>query len=111
MAQPTNPPPEPLTRNDKLLDFAIGFVGWWIVNMGAWLWLTHGTLRDAGPDAGICNGILLPANVVALFILAVTRRYIALGVLATYAVNFLIAVIVGVSLNGTCWIPFLIRLN
>ena len=81
----------PLSRNEKIRDFLIGFFGWWIVNVLLWV---ISPVDPSGQLPGeIFNFIVLPINIIVLIFLAFRRRWVALGVLATYAVNFIIALL------------------
>ncbi len=99
-------PRQPLSRNEKIRDFSIGFIGWWVVNVLIWALMSL-----IGPDSqGIIfmtiNLFVFPINVLVLIFLAFRRRWAALGILATYAVNFVIALIIGLDVNAFCWVPF-----
>ncbi len=101
-----------LTRNQKVRDFLIGFVGWYVVNGAIWLVLTSGGTLYGGPTGGyglFFNLFILPANLVALLIFTFIRRWVALGMLGSYAVNFMFAAIAGVMFNALCWIPFFVK--
>jgi len=98
------------TRAGKFIEFAIGFVGWFIVNGAIWAGIATG---DFGAQRSLFllfpNIFILPANLLALIILAFVRSSVALGLLTAYTVNFLLALIMGLLLYGVCWIPFYIR--
>ncbi len=96
----------PLSPAEKRRDFFIGFVGWWVVNGALWLGLTGGEGLGLGGFGILLNLLLFPANLLMLIVLAFIRRWIALGGLAAIAVNLLIALIMGVTLAGFCFIPF-----
>ena len=59
--------------------------------------------------AFISNIYILPANLIALIILAFVRRRVALGILVALAVNFVIAIILGLFINVICFIPFFVK--
>ncbi|OGO34260.1 MAG: hypothetical protein A2W35_12060 [Chloroflexi bacterium RBG_16_57_11] len=102
--KPATPAKRQLTRNEKLRDFAIGFIGWWVVNGLLWTIADKTAFRD---DFGsVVLFCAVPINIVSLIFLAFLRRWVALGVLATYVVNFAMALILGTITNGYCWIPF-----
>src|SRR5690349_10958 len=88
------------TRNEKVLDFVLGFAGWFLVNgllYGCSILLIQALPSDS-PDSlpALLLGILtLLANIGALIFFAFTRRWIALGILAAFAL-----VLVGVLLLG-----------
>jgi len=56
----------------------------------------------------LLNLVLFPANILVLIVLAVIRpvRTVALGILAALAVNLLIALAVGATQQGFCFVPF-----
>jgi hypothetical protein len=98
------------SREEKLRHLAIGFFGWYVINGMIWFILLGGS--SAGGDYGYFNGLFtFPANILVLIILAAIKstRQIALGILAALALNLLIALVLGVSTNGICFIPFYIR--
>ena len=92
------------SRNEKIRDFAIGFVGWYVVNGGLYL-----TVFTGNPGGGFYNLLLLPVNVIVLIIAAFRRQWFALGLLASFAVNLVLALLLGLTLNAFCWIPFFIK--
>ncbi len=97
------PPAEPIPKAVKWRDFAIGFVGWFLVN--GLLWFLASRLGRGGIGC-----LLFPANLGALIILGVIRRtrWMALGILSALALNFLIALVRNMAFNGLCFIPFFI---
>ena len=101
------PQPPPLTRNEKIFRFLVGFLGWYAVN--GLLWYLVGN-----PNEGE-NFILLlcsfPANVLALLVLSLAKRtrLIGFGVLAAVALNLLISLILGVLQNAFCFVPFYLK--
>ncbi|MEK7328452.1 MAG: hypothetical protein AAB217_24670 [Chloroflexota bacterium] len=107
---PPSSPKKELSRNQKIRDFLIGFIGWWVINGAIWAGIATG---DFGPQRSVFllfpNIFILPVNLLALIILAFVRRWVALGLLTAYAVNFLLALIMGLFFNGVCWIPFYIQ--
>jgi hypothetical protein len=88
------------TRQEKVLDFVIGFVGWFLVNgllYGCSLVILQG-MDSSMPDplpAVLLGLVPLLVNIGALIFFAFTRRWIALGMLAAFAL-----VLVGVLLLG-----------
>jgi hypothetical protein len=98
----------PKTRNEKIFGFAIGFAAWFAVNGGIWLLLLNGHDLNFGLNV-ILNILLLPANLVALLILAFSQRWVALGVLSAIAANLVIALVIGSTFNGVCAIPFFVK--
>ena len=106
-------------RRGKLMDFALGFIGWFVVNgilaivLG---WLIFSTNLFYGPEApptsqNLPSGlIVMPVitlvNIVVLLVLAFKRRMMALGILTAYAVNFAVTLVIGVGLASLCGGPF-----
>jgi len=101
------PPTAPqLDNRRKWLLFAVGFLGWYLVNGLIWLIL----LRASGSN-GFENLLICPANGILLVILGINRptRFVALGILVALAANFVISIIAGLVFNAQCFIPFFIR--
>jgi hypothetical protein len=126
----------PMTRNEKLRDFLIGLVGWYVVNGAIWLMLFRGrpiVAEYSGWAATIYALFITAGNLIAVLIIFARRRgWMALGILATYPFNLLLAMIFGLGflvketlasipfnflmptlyglgVNATFWIPFFIR--
>jgi hypothetical protein len=103
--QKESEPQKPLTRNEKIRDFLIGFAGWFVVNGPLWiLWAPDLTPR---PPYNIPRAIdmvctLLFFNIATLIFLAFARRWIALGVLTALAANFILTLVFGTSANNWC---------
>ena len=100
-----------LSRRSKITQFTIGFVGWFLVNVGlAFLWGGPSLAKYGqvyGPGPGVSIGLLLfPANILLFFILVRVWRWVALGMLSAIALNLLIALILGIAVAGWCFIPF-----
>ena len=96
----------------KRILFAVGFFGWYLINGGAWFLYSPNQNALGGQGYGIVlNLLLLPANAVLLLIFAIIRstRRVALGILAAVAFNFFISLLLGLSTNATCFIPFFIK--
>ena len=88
------------TRSEKVLDFVIGFVGWFLVNgllYGCSIWVLQSIDSSSSQSLPALLLGLLPLliNIGALIFFAFTRRWIALGMLAAFAL-----VLVGVLLLG-----------
>ena len=88
----------------KRIDAASGFVGWFLINGLVW------GSTDGG-EALIIPILCFSVNVITLFILAAIppTRWIALGILAAWAINFILSMIFGVIGNGSCLVPFFIE--
>ena len=88
------------TRNEKVLDFVLGFVGWFLVNgllYGCSIVILQAVDSSSSDSIlALLLGLLpLLINIGALIFFAFTRRWIALGILAAFAL-----VLVGVLLLG-----------
>ena len=104
-----NPQPDP---RKKWILFASGFFGWHVINTVFWLLITPG---PKSPNEFVYvylpNLLILPANIILLIVLAAIRptRWMALGILAALALNFLISLILGLNTNAVCFVPFLVK--
>ncbi len=96
------------TDNEKFLDIGIGFVAWFVVNGVVWLILLKG--GEVNADFNLFfNVFILPANLIALLILAIFRNRIALGMLIAIAANLVVALMLSLGYNGMCAIPFFVK--
>ncbi|MGH2522153.1 MAG: hypothetical protein ACRDH2_06585 [Anaerolineales bacterium] len=106
-----------LTRNEKIIDFVIGFVGWFVVNsvlggiVGVGLGLLGSlTANSADPTlqniVGVVslalNCIPLIINLGALVYFALTRYWIALGALAAFGLVLVAVICAAVFLGVAC---------
>lgn len=88
------------TRNEKVIDFVLGFVGWFLVNgllYGCSIMILQALDSSSSQSIPVLLLGLLPLliNIGALILFAFTRRWVALGILAAFAL-----VLVGVLLLG-----------
>jgi len=108
-----------LTRNEKIRDFLIGFVGWWIISGLVWLVVTNATFTF---PSRLWNELLalfellflllfFLAQLIALILLAFRRGWIALGMLSAIALNLTITLLVGMTQNAFCFAPFFVPLR
>ena len=88
------------TRREKMIDLAIGFVGWYVSS--SVLWLMTSPVSPLQILALLC----LPLHMVVLIVLGIKRRWMALGVLAAFAVNLAIATLLGMLFPAWCGVPF-----
>lgn len=93
----------------RYLQQIIGFVGWYIIN-GLYFYFTlgvNGESLSTGENYTIMC-ITGPANLLVLIVSALSKstRRLAFGILLAMAVNFAISVILGVSDNALCFVPF-----
>lgn len=105
-------PKTPLTRNEKFRDFSIGFFAWWLINGIAWLGLTSDAANSMGENALFLLICVLPifylSQLIAIIVLAFRRGWIALGSTSAIALNLIIATILRLTFNATCFVPFFI---
>jgi hypothetical protein len=96
------------TRNEKILDFVIGFVGWYLVN-GLFYGCTVTLLSQAsnGIDSNMSALILLALplliNIGALVGLGMWRRWIALGALAAFGAALALVLLIGILIYAVCF--------
>ena len=94
------------TRNQKILDFVIGFVGWCLINGLMYACsFTFLTYIDTQQDSIAIALLIVPliVNVVALILLGMTRRWIALGALAAFALLLLGTLVIGLLVYAICY--------
>jgi hypothetical protein len=94
-----------LRRNAQIL---YGFFGWYLIN--GLIWLLLGLSPNEGYNIFV-NIYIFPLNLLALIVLSVNKstRKIGLGVLIALALNLLLSLVVGLGLNGVCFIPFFVE--
>jgi hypothetical protein len=96
------------TRNEKVLDFVPGFIGWFLVNgllYGCSILMLQ-SLASSAPDsiAALLLGLLpLLINIGALIFFAFTRRWIALGILAAFALVLVGVLLIGIVIYVICY--------
>lgn len=91
--------------NQKVLDFVIGFVGWFIVNgiLYACMAVLAGQFSlDDTMLSLVFLALPLLINIGSLVLLGFTRRWIALGALAAFALSLLGVVLLGVVIYVLC---------
>jgi hypothetical protein len=97
------------TRNEKIIDFAIGFVGWFFVNgvLYACLVSLYSRLPTTDSQGNIAALMLLALplllNVGLLVLLAFTRRWIAFGALAAFGLLLLGGLVLGLLAYAVCF--------
>ena len=105
-------PPEPQSVFEKGIEVVVGMFGWYVVNGITWfLFLppSRSSLQGGyGAEIDIFSLGLIPFNIIFLMILgSIPRtRMIALGILMALALNFLISLLLGMTMNAFCFIPF-----
>ena len=97
------------TRNEKIIDFAIGFVGWFLINgvlYACLIWL-YSSIPNADSQGGIATLMLLALplliNIGLLVLLAFTRRWIAFGALAAFGLLLLGGLLLGLLVYAVCF--------
>jgi hypothetical protein len=93
------------TSSQKALDFAIGFVGWFLLNgvlYGGGLYF-FGNVSSDGTVAVLLLGLPLLLNIGALIVLGFTRYWIALGALAAFALALLAVLLIGLVIYAVCF--------
>jgi hypothetical protein len=92
----------------KYVQFAGGFLGWYLVNGLIWLMLSRDGFNMEG--SGLLNLCLLPLNLILPVVLSAKQRtrFIGLGILTALAVNLFVSLILGLATNAGCFIPFFI---
>ena len=90
-----------ISHSEKLSDFATGFIGWYGISILLWAFLP-GSSSLLQLLALLC----LPLHIVVLIVLGIKRRWMALGVLAAFAVNLAIATFMGMLFPAWCGAPF-----
>lgn len=94
-------------------DFLIGLVGWFLVNGLLWFMIGNGSFRPSDAETGATMAAIcaFPANVGVLLFLTIKKntRRLAGGMLTAIAINLVIALIIGLSFNATCFVPFFVN--
>jgi ribosomal protein L40E len=87
---------EMLSPKKKLLEFGIGFLGWYLL-FGL---IGLGVSNSLNPYGCVISPIIL------VVILAFKFRWVAFGILSAIASNFAISMILGLQFNAICFYPF-----
>ena len=89
-ALPPEPPPARGFRNPRnRLDFMVGFISWFILNGLVWFFLARFADYPLGIIAFEMMPLTLLANVVAILILILVRRWLGLGMISAFALALL----------------------
>lgn len=102
----TSPPPP---RFKLTWQFAAGFLGWFLVNGGLWLLLLDRSEFNSEEGSILTNGMcVFPLNlaIMAFLLWKKETRQTGQGILAAYAVNFAISLVLGLGTNAVCLVPF-----
>ena len=94
------------TRNQKILDFVIGFVGWCLINglmyACSLMYLTYVSVQQDSQTIALLV-VPLIVNVIGLILLGMTRRWIALGALAAFALLLVGVLLIGLLVYAICF--------
>jgi len=94
------------TRNQKIVDFVLGFVGWYLLN-GLMYFCSFAFLTYVSSEQDAISLALLVVplvvNIVGLILLGLTRRWIALGALAAFALLLLATLVIGLLVYAICF--------
>lgn len=82
-----------------------GFVAWYAINGLLWIGLGRSYYSVLN------NALLFPANLAALVIFGYALPRVGFGILLAVTLNFVVALVLGLALNGFCLIPFFSTLN
>lgn len=106
------------TRSEKIIDFVLGFFGWFVLTalLGGLLQLVSGLMAWAAGRAGIDTagnlylvaglavyGLVFLIQVALVVFFAFTRGWIALGALTAFALTLFIVICLAVLIGGTCF--------
>ena len=115
LENPPKKPKTPLTRTEKIRDFSIGFIGWWLVNGLVWSVLSSDDVQNGDETVILRFSLLLLGVDIAQFItfivLAFRRVWISLGILSALFINQITSIVLGLFNNVTCFIPFFIPID
>jgi hypothetical protein len=94
-------------RNEKILDFVIGFVGWFLINgllYGCSIAILQVMAFETSDSIVVLLLGVLPLliNIAALIFFAFTRRWIALGALAAFALVLVGVLLIGLFIYTVC---------
>ena len=104
--------PNPHSVSGKGFEVFMGLVGWYAVNGITWFLLlppSRSSYQNSyGIEIALFSVGLIPFNIIFLLILAsIPRtRMIVLGILIAMALNFMISLLLGMTMNAFCFIPF-----
>lgn len=94
---------QPVTRRN-IRAFWFGFAGWFICNALLWGWILYSISQLTGwvfiPPAGL---IPFPLNVLMMLILYASHRWVALGSISAFLVNWILTTLVVPFTDETCF--------
>jgi hypothetical protein len=96
------------TRNEKVIDFVIGFLGWFLVNGMLYVLLVLILQQLPSDTQGSSIAVLLGAlplliNIGALILFGFVRRWIAFGALAAFALSLVTILVIGLLVYAVCF--------
>ena len=106
------------TRSEKVIDFVIGFVGFFVLNgvigggaqlviillNNASIAVNDSTIQSMVGVIGLALGCLpFILNIGLIIFFAFTRYWIALGALGALAVSLIIAICIAIIIGGACF--------
>lgn len=86
----------------KIRDFSIAFAGWFVFNGLLWAWVRASHEQSSSP-LFINPLVLLPIllNILALVLLYLANRWIALGVVSAFTVNWIVMILIAPFVDGS----------
>jgi hypothetical protein len=106
------------TQREKQIDFAIGFVSWFVLNaiMAGLVIVLSGALADSAPvdyrtnDQQLRDTLLAAINCIpwvlnlaALIFFGIKRAWIAIGMLGAFGFVFLCVLLAGIAVAAVCF--------
>jgi hypothetical protein len=100
----------------KIRDFSFAFAGWFIGNALLWVWIRFSYDQSGGLAFIDPRALLpLPLNLLVLLLLYAANRWMALGVVSAFTVNWIVMILIapffdGSGAYGILMIPFFLPL-
>lgn len=108
--EPWHTPHTYTSLKEAWIDVALGFIGWFVANGIVWFAINQWTRASGQPNNFFAGALLwLPCQIILLIVLAVFRNRIALGVLAAVALNLAVTLLLGMTTQAMCGIPFFVQ--
>jgi len=100
------PSEQPARKFKFTWQFVAGFLGWFLVNGLVWLRLLAG--REFSLNYWGSSALIFLLNLAILVFLAWMKstRQIAWGIAAALGVNLIVSLVLGLTLNAFCLVPF-----
>lgn len=96
-------------RSQKVLDFVLGFIGWFLINgllyTGSIIVINKLPSGGSATDAITLLALAAPLliNIAALIYFGFARRWVALGALAAFALTLLGTLVLGALVYAICF--------